>query len=129
MPIAQLDVFAKLAENGIMAAAFLYILYWLLNHQSRATAKAAKQSQLTNLEIASSIRSLANAVTGMQQMLLTHDLTVSGLNPAAGADFEERDSLALKKYSDVMAAMEEQRQILRQLNAEADVRMKQLYQT
>ena len=126
MPVLQIEILTHLAENGIIAAAFLYILYWLLNNQSRAAAEYSRQAQLANLEVASAIRSLVNAVTAMQQQLLTHDLTVFGLNPAAGANFEERDSLALKKYNDVMDAMEEQREILKKLNQEADLRMKQM---
>lgn len=121
--LAQIEILTKLAENGIIAAAFLYILYWLLNKQSREGAEQSKQAQLTNIEVASAIRTLANAVTGMQQVLLTHDLTVTGLNPDAGATFEDRDSMAYKKYADVMTAIEEQRDVLRRLNQEADQRM------
>ena len=65
----------------------------------------------------------------MQQQLLTHDLTMSGLNPDEGATFEDRDSLALKKYNDVMLALEEQREVLRNLNQEADVRMSMIRNT
>ena len=121
--LAQIDHLTKLAENGIIAGAFLYILYWLLNKQSCEAREHSKQAQLTNLEVASAIRSLVNASTGMQQLLLTHDLTVSGLNPSVGDNFEERDSLALKKYTDVMTAMEEQRELLRNLNRDAENRM------
>lgn len=123
MIIGQIELLTKLVENGILAAAFLYILHWLLNRQSKEMEEHSKVAQLTNLEVASSIRGLVNAVTAMQQQLLTHDLTMSGLNPDAGATFEERDSLALKKYNDVMAAMEEQRESMRSLNQEADARM------
>jgi hypothetical protein len=123
MLIGQIEILTKLVENGIIAAAFLYILHWLLNKQSKEAAEHSKQSQLTSLEVASAIRGLVNAVTAMQQQLLTHDLTMSGLNPDSGASFEDRDSLALKKYNDVMLALEEQREILRTLNQEADVRM------
>lgn len=122
MLFGQIEIVTKLVENGIVAAAFLYILHWLLNKQSQQAAEHSRQAQISNMEIASSIRSLANAVTAMQQQLLTHDLTVSGLNPEAGAE-DNKDSLAYRKYSDVMAAMEEQRELLRNLNKEADRRM------
>jgi len=122
MLFGQIEIVTKLVENGIVAAAFLYILHWLLNKQSQQAAEHSRQAQVSNLEIASSIRSLANAVTAMQQQLLTHDLTVSGLNPEAG-HADDQDSLAYRKYSDVMAAMEEQRELLRNLNKEADRRM------
>lgn len=123
MLIGQIEIVTKLVENGIVAAAFLYILHWLLNKQSKETAERCRKDQISNLEIASSIRTLANAVTAMQQLLLTHDLTVSGLNPEAGANVEGNDSLAYRKYNDVMQAMEEQRELLRNLNKEADRRM------
>lgn len=126
MIFGQIELLTKLVENGILAAAFLYILHWLLNRQSKEMAEHSKIAQLSNLEVASSIRGLVNAVTGMQQQLLTHDLTMSGLNPEAGATFEDRDSLALKKYQDVMTALEEQRETLRSLNRDADARMSQI---
>jgi hypothetical protein len=122
----QIELFEKLIENGIVAAAFLYILYWLLNIQSRALEEHAKSSQLANLEVARAIRNLVVAIMGMQQQLLTHDLTVSGLNPSTGATFEERDSLALRKYTDVMKTLEEQRQLLHELNIEAGTRAEDL---
>lgn len=124
--LAQIESIAKLAEHGIIAGAFLYILYWLLNKQSREAAEHSRGAQLTNIEVASSIRSLANAVTCLQQQLLMHDLTVSGLNPEAGETFEERDSMAYKKYRDMMTSIEEQSEFLRRLNTEADERMVQL---
>ncbi len=127
--LAQIETLSKLAENGVIAAAFLYTLYWLLNKQSRKAAEQSRRAQLTNIEVAYSIRTLANAVTGMQQQLLMHDLTVSGLNPDAGNTFEERDSLAYKKYQDVMNSIEEQQEILKRLNQEADQRMTQLRQS
>ncbi len=122
MLFGQIEIVTKLVENGIVAAAFLYILHWLLNKQSQQAAEHSRHAQVSNMEIASSIRSLANAVTAMQQQLLTHDLTVSGFNPEAGGTVD-KDSLAFRKYSDVMAAMEEQRELLRNLNKEADHRM------
>jgi uncharacterized protein YabE (DUF348 family) len=81
---------------------------------------------LFNLEVARAIRNLVAAVMGMQQQLLTHDLTVSGLNPNAGSNFEERDSLALRKYNEVMKTLEEQRQVIHALNQEAGQRMEDL---
>ena len=123
---AQLESLTKLAEHGIIAAAFLYLLYWLLNKQSHQMEEQAKYARLTNLEVARSIRSLVSAVLGMQQQLMEHDLSMSGLNPTNDASFEERDSLALKRYNDVMATLEEQRNLLHQMNQEADRRMNQL---
>lgn len=119
--LGQIEILTKLAENGIIAAAFLYTLYWLLNKQSREAAEHSKQDKLTNLEVASSIRLLVNAVTAMQQQLLMHDLTMSGLSQE-----DDADSLAVKKYTDVMAALEEQREIIRKLNHDADIRMNQI---
>ena len=124
--LAQVELLQKLAENGIIAAAFLYILHWLLNKQSRETEENSKNARLTNMEVACSIRSLVSAVLGMQQTLLAHDLTVSGLNPSTGATFEERDSMALKKYTDVMKMLEEQRETIHQLNQEVDRHMEEL---
>lgn len=124
--LAQIESLAQLAENGIIAAAFLYILYWLLNKQSRETAEHSRHAQLTNIEVATSIRTLANAVTGMQQQLLMHDLTVTGLNPEFGGNCEEIDSMAYRKYQEVMASIEEQREMLRRLNQDADQRIAKL---
>ena len=124
--LAQVDLLQKLVENGIIAAAFLYILHWLLNKQSRETEENSRYARLTNMEVARSMRSLVSVVLGMQQTLLAHDLTVSGLNPSAGATFEERDSIALKKYTDVMKMLEEQRETIHQLNQDSDVRMDEI---
>ena len=126
MIIAQIELLENLAENGIIAAAFLYILYWLLNKQALEVSESTKSIQLTSIEVGRSIRSLTSVIMGMQQQLMAHDLTVSGLNPAAGATFEERDSLAFKKYTDVMKLLQDQRDILHQINDLADRKMVEL---
>ena len=126
MFFAQLESLTQLAEHGIIAAAFLYLLYWLLNKQSHQMEEQTKYARLTNLEVARSIRSLVSAVLGMQQQLMEHDLSVTGLNPKTDSTFEERDSLALKRYNDVMKTLEEQRTLIHQINLEADQRMNQL---
>lgn len=124
--IAQVELLTKLVEHGIVAAAFLYILYWLLNKQSRMAEEQAAYARINNIEVANAIRSLTSVVMGMQQLLLTHDLTVHGLNPSTGETFEERDSLAHKKYSDIMISIEEQRDLLHRVNQEADKRIREL---
>jgi len=123
--LAQIELLTHLAENGIIAAAFLYILYWLLNKQSQLVSENSKHTQLTNIEVAQSIRGLINIVMGMQQQLMVHDLTVTGLG-ADDADQESKSSLAYKKYSEVMSTLEEQRALIRQMNEAAEVRIKAL---
>lgn len=48
----------------------------------------------------------------LQAQLLAHDLTVSGLNPAAGATIDERSNRAYLKYIDVQRQIEEARQMI-----------------
>jgi hypothetical protein len=124
--LGQVELLTKLVENGIIAAAFLYILYWLLNKQSQLVSENSKRTQLTNIEVAQSIRGMINIVMGMQQQLMLHDLTVTGLAPTDEADSDLKDSLAYKKYSEVMSTLEEQRALIRQMNESAEVRMKEL---
>jgi hypothetical protein len=125
----QVELLTALLENGIVAAAFLYILHWLLNKQSRELESQFKTAQITNLEVAKAIRSLVSAVLGMQQQLMTHDLTVTGLNPSTGTNFEERDSMAFKRYTEVMKKLDEQRQIIHSMNLESDNRMEEIRAT
>src|SRR5262245_48409321 len=48
-------------------------------------------------------------LVALQQQVMVHDLTVSGLNPAAGATVTERDSRAYAKYVEVQRGLEEVR--------------------
>jgi len=60
-------------------------------------SKAQEQLQILNMKI----------LVGLQQTLLAHDLTVTGLNPSTGADFEERDSRAYVKYKECATRYED----------------------
>ena len=45
------------------------------------------------------------AILSLHDTLLRHDLTVSGLNPAAGAEVDERTNKALAKYEEAHKAI------------------------
>lgn len=49
---------------------------------------------------------------GLQQQLLAHDLTVSGLNPSTGATVDERTNRAYFKYLEVQKQLEGAREMI-----------------
>jgi len=95
-----------LVVGGVMTMFFWMIKYLTtristdlkdLRRVIEANSKAQEQLQILNMKI----------LVGLQQTLLAHDLTVTGLNPSTGADFEERDSRAYVKYKECATRYED----------------------
>lgn len=92
---------------GVLALGFLVVLRWMMTTQ-RDAMEAMRQEMRANTA----------ATLALQQMLLAHDLTVTGLNPATGADVEERTNRAYTKYLEIQKTMTDLRHVLvAQVNA------------
>lgn len=78
-----MNSFVDLGGIGVLAASFMFMLKWMLG---------SFQTQMKQMTAATR----ANTVTVlmMQKQLSSHDLTVRGLNPAAGDTQEERNNTA-----------------------------------
>lgn len=87
--------------GAVIAFAFLVLLWWLLVRFTRAFDQLEQAIDLNT-----------SILLGLQAQLLTHDLTVSGLNPAAGATIDERTNRAYAKYSEVQRQIEEARALI-----------------
>ena len=99
-----MEQLAKIVEQGpgaVVAFAFLGLLYWLLVRFTKA---------FDHLEGAIDLNT--SILLGLQSQLLTHDLTVSGLNPAAGSTIDERTNRAYAKYTEVQRQIEEARELI-----------------
>ncbi|MEM7167644.1 MAG: hypothetical protein AAF581_19480 [Planctomycetota bacterium] len=81
---------------GFIALCFLGLLRWMMG---RFDAHMRNQTRAIDV--------LAAAQIGFQQQLLAHDLTVTGINPAAGANLNERAEGALAKYEELQRQLEQ----------------------
>ncbi len=94
------EVLSVLAEDGPFALIAGFLIWWVASRQEKLLTNMSKQIGISNL-----------LLVGLQKQLLMHDLTVTGLNPSTGEDFDERDSRAFVKYTEVLSvfdAIEEQ---------------------
>lgn len=79
---------------GILPLVLLaVILRWLQKNQDQYVQNMAG--------LVKSVRQNSRVLATMEQMLLTHDLTVRGLNPDAGGDLEERTNRAYLVYKQI----------------------------
>lgn len=86
-PAFQIPGFVELmAQVGILGA----LIYWMIGRFERML-----------VAIGYDLRVNSSILLGLQQQLLAHDLTVTGLNPSTGADLEERAQKAIVKYQEV----------------------------
>lgn len=104
--MAELIEIIKLGPGGVIAALLIGTLYFVLVRHTRALDNlSARQDRMAErFDEAMDIH--AAVLVSLQAQLLAHDLTVSGLNPTAGATFPERDSKALAKYTEVQRLFE-----------------------
>jgi hypothetical protein len=89
--------------QGVVAVAFLFLLRWMMTRFEVALTKITERQD----HHATSLDVLTCAILSLQQQLLVHDLTVSGLNPAAGATVDERVRKALKRFEEVQNMLKE----------------------
>ena len=73
--------------------------------------------QIALKNTAATQRAMMTALIALQQQLLAHDLTVTGLNPSAGVDFKERDSRAYQKYVELQKQFDQIRQEVQRLDS------------
>jgi hypothetical protein len=79
----------------VVQYAFLVLLGWVL----------VRQTQLLR-DMHASIDLNTVWLIELHKVLLAHDLTVTGINPSAGGDDEERESRAYHKYRELQAGLE-----------------------
>lgn len=100
----------KLGPGAVLALLLIGVVYFILVRFTAAIDKLGAR-----LEEAVDCNSAV--LLGLQAQLLTHDLTVSGLNPSAGATIDERTNRAYIKYLEVQRQLEDARSaILRRHN-------------
>ena len=84
------DIIATILQESILAGMFAGMLWWMTTRQERLLGMLSRRIDITNL-----------LLVGLQKELLAHDLTVSGVNPSAGAEPDERARNALDKYDQI----------------------------
>ena len=80
---------------AVLGVAFILVLRWMISHLSTSLREVERAIHVNTLTLLS-----------VQSQLLTHDLTVTGLNPSTGATSEIRDSKALAKYTELQKTIE-----------------------
>ncbi len=89
-----LELYETYGSGILPLLVLVFSLRWLQKNQTSNTASMA--------ELASSVRQSSLVLASLERMLLTHDLTVRGLNPEAGADINERTNKAYLAYLRLM---------------------------
>jgi len=94
---------------------FIVLARWYLVFQTKEIRNLVEACEAMQKRQSRKSEMLTIAVLNLQEQLLTHDLTVRGINPAAGEDFETRDSKALPVYESLKKGMEELRDNIKDL--------------
>lgn len=95
-------IFQGTALTAVLVA-FGVIIRWMLNRFDSTLDQIVQTQRIHTVTI-----------LNLQQQILIHDLTVSGLNPATGADFDERDSKAFTRYAAIQEGMEDLKKMIQE---------------
>lgn len=107
MVLGQVVIPEGLVEGSavaILGACFVLILRWMVGHLSTSLREVERAIHVNTMTL-----------LALQSQLLVHDLTVTGLNPGAGATFEDRDSKALAKYLEIQKSIDEISKAIREI--------------
>lgn len=88
-------VYVAVILLGGLVALSGWLVKWFAQEHTRALKS---HTNAVNLQTISIMK--------LQQQLLTHDLTVRGLNPTTGGSPEERDARAYSIYKEIQSQME-----------------------
>lgn len=94
---------ARLLELGVVSGAFIFMLRWMMTRFE----KELKSINKSQVDCGKTIAALSVVIVSMQKQLLSHDLTVHGINPSTGADNDERARVAIKKYNELHTILNE----------------------
>lgn len=95
----------KLGPGAVVSACLLYLLWW-------AAQRFTKSLDQLALRIEEAVDCNTAVLLGLQLQLLSHDLTVSGLNPSTGATIDERTNRAYLKYEEVRRQFDTARELI-----------------
>lgn len=112
MPEINVSNWTELGGFGLLGGAFVFVLRWLLTKFDEAQAATTRAIERMTQSIVGTANIQAVALLNLQSQLMLHDLTVSGLNPSAGGDVDERSNKAFKKYTEILQHLEDMKRVL-----------------
>lgn len=95
----------KLGPGAVVSACLLGILWW-------AGSRFTRSIDNLTARVEEAVDCNTAVLLGLQSQLLTHDLTVSGLNPSTGATVDERTNRAYLKYEEVRRQFDTARELI-----------------
>lgn len=116
------ELIARAAEFGVVAVSFVFVLRWMMTRFEKELEDIRETQVDTAQEMIVATRKLQRAViaqslivTSMQKQLLSHDLTVTGINPSTGSELNERAEKAVQKYEELQHSLNDCQVALREL--------------
>lgn len=100
--------FSNLTAYTAILVAFGALLRWALVTFSNQQRESAESTRTAIRQSAKSQLVLAATLLAFQRQLLLHDVTVTGVNPSAGATADERTATAIEKIRQVELILDEQ---------------------
>ena len=92
----------------VLGAAFLLILRFMMSQFTNSLKSIIRGQERHS----TSIDAVTTTILTMQQILLAHDLTVTGINPSLGETVEERAKVELDKYTKLQNMIGEQKKAI-----------------
>ena len=113
---------------GLVLVLFLVVplLRWMMTRfereiqdirssNERLVEKIVDSLSRSNSKMVRSITAQSMIITSMQKQLLSHDLTVTGINPSVGEELNERADKAVRKYEELQIILNECQSALRDM--------------
>ena len=109
------EFFTRIAESGVVAVAFVIVLRWMMTRFEVELKEIRKEQEKSASRMSRAVAAQALVIASMQKQLLSHDLTVTGINPSTGTEINERAQAALNKYEELQHVLVECQQALSEL--------------
>ena len=93
----------RLLELGIVSVSFITMLRWMMTRFEREL-KNIRHSQH---DCGKTIAALSIVIVALQKQLLSHDLTVHGINSSTGDTKDERAKAAIDQYNKLQIILNE----------------------
>lgn len=106
-----------LGELGALGLMCFMLLRWLMTRIDQQLTNMIALMRATADRQTSALNANTMVIVGLQKQFLAHDLTVTGINPSTGDGDGERSELAIRKYTDCQATLDEILKAIHRLDA------------
>lgn len=110
MDVESIGRYVDLGAVGVLGAAFLVVMRWMLNQMSRQFLAIERAIEIQNM-----------VILDLHHTMIRHDAKVRGVNPSVGENTEEACKAAAEDLKEVLATISSTREAIERMTQRSPI--------